>query len=153
LNTERITALIDLVADIGIHELEIEDAGDTIRITLAKDISDAAKQTSSPQLQPLTTVTAPAPSVDKTSSPVVSASSKTTTFKAPMAGIFYRAASADAKPFVDVGMTVDAGASLCIIEAMKIMTEIEAEASGTIARIYCENGEFIERGQALFDIH
>lgn len=70
--------------------------------------------------------------------------------KSPMVGTFYRSASPGAKAFVDVGSTVKAGEPVCIIEAMKIMNEIEADLGGTIARILCENGQAVEFGQPLF---
>jgi acetyl-CoA carboxylase biotin carboxyl carrier protein len=72
--------------------------------------------------------------------------------KSPMVGTFYRTPSPGAKPFVDVGSTVKEGEAVCIIEAMKIMNEIEADASGTIRRILCENGQAVEFGQPLFEL-
>ena len=69
-----------------------------------------------------------------------------------MVGTFYRSASPGAKPFADVGATVKAGEPVCIIEAMKIMNEIEADLSGTIARVLCENGQAVEYGQPLFEL-
>jgi acetyl-CoA carboxylase biotin carboxyl carrier protein len=72
------------------------------------------------------------------------------TIKSPMVGTFYRAGSPGAKPFVEVGSVVKEGEPVCIIEAMKIMNEIEADCSGTITRILCENGQAVEYGQPLF---
>jgi acetyl-CoA carboxylase biotin carboxyl carrier protein len=71
---------------------------------------------------------------------------------APMVGTFYRASSPNAKPFADVGQAVKEGEAICIIEAMKIMNEIEADKSGTVTRILCENGQAVEYGQSLFVI-
>ncbi|MFM7703959.1 MAG: acetyl-CoA carboxylase biotin carboxyl carrier protein, partial [Rubrivivax sp.] len=70
--------------------------------------------------------------------------------KSPMVGTFYRAASPGAKPFVEVGDVVKEGSAVCIIEAMKIMNEIESDVAGTIARVLCENGQAVEYGQPLF---
>ena len=72
--------------------------------------------------------------------------------KSPMVGTFYRSANPGAKPFVEVGDTIKEGAPICIIEAMKIMNEIEADKSGTVTRILCENGQAVEFGQPLFTI-
>ncbi|MDP3310413.1 MAG: acetyl-CoA carboxylase biotin carboxyl carrier protein, partial [Polaromonas sp.] len=72
--------------------------------------------------------------------------------KSPMVGTFYRSASPGAKPFVEVGNQVKEGETICIIEAMKILNEIEADKSGTVTRILCENGQAVEYGQALFMI-
>ncbi|HEY8876800.1 MAG TPA: acetyl-CoA carboxylase biotin carboxyl carrier protein, partial [Roseateles sp.] len=72
--------------------------------------------------------------------------------KSPMVGTFYRASSPNAKPFADVGQQVKEGEAICIIEAMKIMNEIEADKSGTITKIMCENGQAVEFGQPLFII-
>ena len=72
--------------------------------------------------------------------------------KSPMVGTFYRSASPGARAFVEVGDSIKAGETICIIEAMKILNEIEADKSGTVSRILCENGQAVEYGQALFEI-
>jgi acetyl-CoA carboxylase biotin carboxyl carrier protein len=72
--------------------------------------------------------------------------------KSPMVGTFYRASSPNAKPFAEVGQSIKAGDPLCIIEAMKIMNEIESDATGTIVKCFCENGQPVEFGQPLFII-
>jgi acetyl-CoA carboxylase biotin carboxyl carrier protein len=91
---------------------------------------------------PMTAAAAPAPAAAEVPEAKV--------IKSPMVGTFYRSASPGAKAFVDVGSTVKAGEPVCIIEAMKIMNEIEADLGGTIARILCENGQAVEFGQPLF---
>ena len=72
--------------------------------------------------------------------------------KSPMVGTFYRSSSPNAKPFAEIGQAIKAGEPLCIIEAMKIMNEIEADATGTITKVFCENGQPVEFGQPLFII-
>ena len=72
--------------------------------------------------------------------------------KSPMVGTFYLSASPGAKPFVEVGDSIKAGETICIIEAMKILNEIEADKSGTVSRILCDNGQAVEYGQPLFEI-
>ncbi len=154
MDTERITALIDLVADIGIQELEVTDSGESIRI-----INNAIAFATGTALPiPRQNTTGATSITDNTSLPPekiiqpTAPVARATTLNAPMSGIFYRAASQGGKPLVEVGMHVENGAGICVIEAMKIMTEVEAQTSGVIDRILCENGDFVERGQALFAI-
>jgi acetyl-CoA carboxylase biotin carboxyl carrier protein len=97
-------------------------------------------------------VLAPAAAATPAAAPAAAAAElpEAKVIKSPMVGTFYRSASPGAKAFVDVGSTVKAGEPVCIIEAMKIMNEIEADLGGTIARILCENGQAVEFGQPLF---
>jgi acetyl-CoA carboxylase biotin carboxyl carrier protein len=97
-------------------------------------------------------VLAPAAAATPAAAPATAAAElpEAKVIKSPMVGTFYRSASPGAKAFVDVGSTVKAGEPVCIIEAMKIMNEIEADLGGTIARILCENGQAVEFGQPLF---
>jgi acetyl-CoA carboxylase biotin carboxyl carrier protein len=155
-NTERILTLIDLVADTGMSELEITEAGDTLRIVR----NDTASITAQPSTATTTATTmtttdavnAPASVATSATIAPVKTPATNVTINAPMSGVFYRSASPGGDPLSDVGSQVEAGTPVCIIEAMKMMTEIEAETSGVIDRILCENGEFVERGQALFTL-
>jgi acetyl-CoA carboxylase biotin carboxyl carrier protein len=85
-------------------------------------------------------------------SPAVVAAPAGHTVKSPMVGTFYRSSSPGAKPFVEVGSTIKEGEPICIIEAMKIMNEIECDKSGTVKQVLCENGQAVEFGQPLFII-
>jgi len=149
MDLRKLKTLIDLVADSGIAELEITNADDKVRIV---------KFSSAPPAVPL----APPPIVvaaDSVAPPPVAAPPAAPadepgghTVKSPMVGTFYRAASPDAAPFVEVGQAVKQGEPLCIIEAMKLLNEIEADQSGTIQKILVENGAPVEYGQPLFVI-
>jgi acetyl-CoA carboxylase biotin carboxyl carrier protein len=124
MDLRKLKALIDLVEKSGIAELEITEGEEKVRI---------AKQGGS----------APAPSFHMHEGHVV---------KSPMVGTFYRSSSPGGKSFVEVGQTVKAGDTLCIIEAMKLMNEIEADAAGVVKAILVENGQPVEYGQPLFII-
>jgi acetyl-CoA carboxylase biotin carboxyl carrier protein len=141
--------LIDLVETSGIAELEIQEGEERVRIT----------RTAPPGQQSMMFHAAPQPAAPA-AAPVVAAGSigAATTVpeghavKSPMVGTFYRSSSPGAKPFVEIGDTVAQGDTLCIVEAMKLMNEIEADASGTIKSIFAENGQAVEYGQPLFII-
>ena len=131
-------------------ELEITEAEGKVRIVKS---SGAPLVMQSP---PATPVVSPMASVAST--PALSAADVTVagpaghTVKSPMVGTFYRCASPGAKAYVDVGSVVKEGETICIIEAMKILNEIEADKSGTVTKILCENGQAVEYGQSLFMI-
>src|SRR5687767_881065 len=136
MDLRKLKKLIDLVQESGISELEITEGEEKVKIVKggAVVLSHAA-----PAAEPRPAAAAePAPGQE---GHVV---------KAPMVGTFYRSASPDAKPFVEVGQAVKEGDTICIIEAMKLMNEIEADASGVVKAILVENGQPVEYGQALF---
>ena len=147
MDLRKLKTLIDLVSDSNVSELEITEAEGKVRIV---------KSSVAPQVmqQPVVTVPAApaaapaavAPAVVEVA-PAVEASHAV---KSPMVGAFYRSASPGAKPFVEVGDVVKEGQTICIIEAMKILNEIEADKSGTVSKIMCENGQAVEYGQPLF---
>ena len=148
MDLRKLKTLIDLVETSGIAELEIQEGEERVRITRASP--------SSPQ--PML-IQAPAPAVASASAPAAlavaepaAAVEEAHVVKSPMVGTFYRAASPGAAAFVDVGDTVAQGDTLCIVEAMKLMNEIEADAAGTIKAILVENGQAVEFGQPLFVI-
>ena len=146
MDLRKLKTLIELVETSGIAELEIQEGEERVRITRA---TAPAQQTV--MLQPAAgTVVAAAPTMG--SEPVAPAAPEGHVVRSPMVGTFYRAASPGAKSFVEVGDTVAQGDALCIIEAMKLMNEIEADASGTIKAILAENGQAVEFGQPLFVI-
>lgn len=147
MDLRKLKTLIDLVSESNIHELEITEAEGKVRIVKGGPVVAAAA--------PTLTVAAPAaaapvaaPAAASAAEPPAAPEGKV--IKSPMVGTFYRAASPGAKVFVDVGSSIKEGEPVCIIEAMKIMNEIEADCSGKITRILCENGQAVEFGQPLF---
>ena len=157
MDLRKLKTLIDLVSESNITELEVTEADGKVRIVKADPAGPApvAYYPGPPMLalQPAAAappgvgtaagVTPPAPAEEPETGHVV---------KSPMVGTFYRAATPGAKPFAEIGAAVKEGDPICIIEAMKIMNEIEADRLGTVARILCENGQAVEYGQPLFVI-
>jgi acetyl-CoA carboxylase biotin carboxyl carrier protein len=150
MDLRKLKTLIDLVSESNISELEITEADGKVRIVKADPHAVAAAPVAYQMAPP-----APAPAVAaapalaaEAAAPVVTGH----TVKSPMVGTFYGAANPGAKPFVSVGSTVKEGEPICIIEAMKIMNEIEADKSGTVTKVLCENGQAVEFGQPLFII-
>ena len=145
MDLRKLKKLIDLVQESGIAELEITEGEEKVKIVKGGAVSMTAA--------PVMAVPAPAPSA------AIPAAAPTTppaegqeghVVKAPMVGTFYRSPSPDAKAFVEVGQAVKEGETICIIEAMKLMNEIEADASGSVKAILVENGQPVEYGQPLF---
>ena len=146
MDLRKLKTLIDLVSDSNISELEITEADGKVRIVKSEPVAVAP--------------TAYAPSAAMLASPVAAAALASGPaaapvepghpVKSPMVGTFYLSASPGSKPFVEVGSQIKEGEPICIIEAMKIMNEIEADKSGTVTRILCENGQAVEFGQPLF---
>ncbi|HET7153290.1 MAG TPA: acetyl-CoA carboxylase biotin carboxyl carrier protein [Candidatus Kapabacteria bacterium] len=143
---ERLIALLE--NNNTLSELEIEENGNRVR--LAKFTSNA------PQVQTVYAAPAPAPSAAQAQQQAASAAAPAPSegheVHSPIVGTFYRAASPDAPPFVEVGQHVEKGQALCIVEAMKLMNEIESDASGTIVKVLVENGKPVEYNQPLFVI-
>lgn len=149
MDLRKLKTLIELVESSGIAELEISEGEERVRIT--RTSSSVMQQP--PYATPQQIVTAaPAPSADAPAEPAKPAAPEGHVVKAPMVGSFYRSPSPGAKPFVEVGQTVTAGETLCIIEAMKLLNEIEADQSGVIKAILVESGQAVEYGQPLFII-
>ena len=153
MDLRKLKTLIDLVSESNVSELEITEAEGKVRIVKAGH--GAPVQTvyapmpapvAAPALAP-----AAAPAADA-AAPAAAAAHAGFVVKSPMVGTFYRSASPGGKAFVDVGSQVKEGDTLCIIEAMKILNEIEAEKSGTVTQILGENGQAVEYGQPLFVI-
>ena len=133
----------------GISELEITEGEERIRIAKHLTAAPASAMVSMPTPVAAHAAVAPAPTL---AAEPIPAPSEGHVMKAPMVGTFYRASSPDASPFVEVGQTVKAGDTLCVIEAMKLMNEIEADISGVIKAIQVENGQAVEYGQPMFVI-
>jgi acetyl-CoA carboxylase biotin carboxyl carrier protein len=145
MDLRKLKTLIDLVSESNISELEIAEADGKVRIVKTAAPVVAAPAQAAPLAAPAVATTAGAPA---DSAPV----STGNVVKSPMVGTFYRSASPGSDPFIEVGSVVKVGEPVCIIEAMKIMNEIEADAAGTIREILCENGQAVEFGQPLFVI-
>ena len=149
MDLRKLKKLIDLVQESGISELEVTEGEEKVRI--AKHFAaPAGQQYLMQQPAPMhmaAPVAAGASSVDLDDD-----EPEGHAVKSPMVGTFYRSASPGSSPFVEVGQTVKEGETLCIIEAMKLLNEIEADASGTIKAILAENGQAVEFGEPLFII-
>lgn len=151
MDLRKLKTLIDLVSESNISELEITEADGKVRIVKADPAAAVIQHNYVPAqqmvaAQPALAAAPAAPAVAEV--PVETGH----IVKSPMVGTFYRAASPGAKAFADVGMAIKEGEPICIIEAMKIMNEIEADKAGTITKILCENGQAVEFGQPLFVI-
>ena len=155
MDLRKLKTLIDLVAESSISELEITEAEGRVRIVKAPPPSaqpaPVAQVVQIPANQPAAAAQAPAAAAPAQQA-AAPAPSRGTTVKSPMVGTLYRAPTPEADPFVTVGSTVKVGDTLCIIEAMKLMNEIESEFAGTVVEILVENGQPIEYGQPLFVI-
>ncbi|APY30224.1 acetyl-CoA carboxylase biotin carboxyl carrier protein [Neisseria meningitidis] len=144
MDLRKLKKLIDLVEESGIAEIEVTEGEEKVRIT--RTIAAAPVPAAAPAVTPAAApVAASAPAAP-------AARDLSDAQKSPMVGTFYRAPGPNAAPFVEVGQQVKAGDTLCIIEAMKLMNEIEAEKSGTVKEILVENGTPVEFGEPLFII-
>ena len=149
MDLRKLKTLIELVESSGIAELEISEGEERVRIT--RSLAGPGPTPSPPaRPEPATLVTANGTA--NTATPAPAPSTEGHVVKSPMVGTFYRSASPGAKPFVEVGDSVQVGDPLCIIEAMKLMNEIEAESSGVIESKLVMNGQPVEYGEALFAI-
>ena len=153
MDLRKLKTLIDLVSDSNVSELEITEAEGKVRIVKAMVHAPAiaAPSYATAPVAAAPVAMAPAPQVAEApaAEPLPDPSHRVTS---PMVGTFYRSASPGAKAFVEVGDTVKEGETICIIEAMKILNEIEADKSGTVKEILCQNGQAVEYGQALLII-
>jgi acetyl-CoA carboxylase biotin carboxyl carrier protein len=150
MDLRKLKTLIDLVSESNVSELEITEAEGKVRI-----VKGGVPQQAAAAAVPAAPVGAPAvaaPALAPGAAPAPVAAPLGHTVKSPMVGTFYRAASPGAKPFIEIGSQVKEGDTVCIIEAMKILNEIEADKSGTITQVLVENGQAVEYGQPLFVI-
>ncbi len=158
MDLRKLKTLIDLVSDSNVSELEITEAEGKVRIVKAGAAPTAvyAPMPMMPAAMPAADAGQPqaAPAAAAPAAPAAAPPQEASghTVKSPMVGTFYRASSPGAAPFIEIGSTVRAGETLCIVEAMKILNEIEADVSGTVTKILCENGDAVEYGQPLFVI-
>ena len=153
MDLRKLKTLIDLVSDSNVSELEITEAEGKVRIVkgggaVVHSYAPGPVYAQQPQAPAPAAASGPAPAAAPAAVEVAAGH----TVKSPMVGTFYRSSSPGAKAFVEIGSVVKEGETVCIIEAMKILNEIEADKSGTITRILCENGQAVEYGQPLFII-
>jgi len=163
MDLRKLKTLIDLVSDSNVTELEITEAEGKVRIVKGATPSGATVLNHQ-VMAPASPALPAAPAAPPTAAAIADAAAVTAaavaaevaaaghTVKSPMVGTFYRSSSPGAAPFVQVGDTVKEGDTLCIIEAMKILNEIESDKSGTVKQVLCENGQAVEYGQALYII-
>lgn len=150
MDLRKLKTLIELVEGSGIAELEIIEGEERVRITRTVAVAQQL-YAPAPQQAMATPVAAPAAPA-AVAEPAKPAVAEGHVVKSPMVGTFYRSASPGSKPFVDVGQNVNTGDTLCIIEAMKLLNEIDADQTGVIKAILVENGQPVEFGQPLFVI-
>ena len=154
MDLRKLKTLIDLVSESGISELEVNEGEDRVRIVNAGSTAPTgqviyANPAPAQVMQAAPAASAPAPAAVAVEAPAVASGSVA---KSPMVGTFYRAPNPESPNFVNIGDTVKVGQTLCIIEAMKLLNEIESEHAGVIKEILCENGQGVEFDQPLFII-
>ena len=155
MDLRKLKTLIDLVSDSNVSELEITEAEGTVRIVKSAPAPVAMvtqMAAPAPVAVAAPVATAPAAVAVPAATPATEAAPSGHTVKSPMVGTFYRSSSPGAKAFAEVGQQVKEGDTICIIEAMKILNEIEADKAGTITKILAENGQAVEYGAPLFII-
>ena len=151
MDLRKLKKLIDLVEESGISELELTEGEESVRISRQGQAVQQPQQYTIPQ-QPAPSIQSdtPTPTANVVKEDVVQESDNALT--SPMVGTFYRSSSPEADPYVEIGSTVKKGDTLCIVEAMKLLNEIEADRDGTIKKILVENAQPVEFGEPLFII-
>jgi len=154
MDLRKLKTLIDLVAESDIAELEVTEGESKVRIVKSSALPQNQMVMMQPQAIPQYTAPAAAPVAAPTAAAAPAAAAEPTghVVKSPMVGTFYRSSAPGAPAFVEVGQSVKEGDTLCIIEAMKLLNEIDADKAGTITQILVENGQPVEFGQPLFVI-
>lgn len=149
MDIRKIKKLIELIEESDIEEIEIKEGEDAVRISRRKQVSASAPQ-------PAYVTTAPASQAPPAASPQEQEPSQPElnghAVRSPMVGTFYRAASPSSPAFIEVGQSIKAGDTICIVEAMKMMNQIEADKTGTVSEILIENGQPVEFDQPLITI-
>ncbi len=152
MDLRKLKKLIDLVEESGIAELELTEGEEKVRISRQPAGQQVMQYAPTYMPQMMQTPQAVAPAAAAPVAEAASAAIEGHVVKSPMVGTFYRSPSPDAKAFIEVGSSVTAGDTLCIIEAMKLLNEIEADHTGVIKAILVENGQPVEYGEPLFII-
>lgn len=152
MDIRKVKKLIELVEESGIAELEIHEGEESVRISRYGSGAPVAYAPASMPMMPAAAPVAAAGAAAAEAIPAAAAEETGHAVKSPMVGTFYRSPSPGAKPFVELGQTVKQGDTLCIIEAMKLLNQIEADRAGVVKKILVENGSPVEYGQPLFII-
>ena len=142
--------VLKLVEESNVNEIELEEKGVRVRITKNANNVGVLQQMAPAVIPQQQLAVMPAPAVQPAVEPVPVAEKKYHEVKSPIVGTFYRAPAPDAANYVEVGQTIEEGAVLCIVEAMKLMNEIESDRSGKVVKICVENGKPVEYNQVLF---
>lgn len=150
MDLRKLKTLIDLVSESNVSELEITEAEGKVRIVKSAPATAVAQVMAVAPAAPVLAPVQAAAEAPAAAAPVAEPTGHIV--KSPMVGTFYRASSPGAKPFAEVGQSIKDGETICIVEAMKILNEIECDKSGTITQILVENGQAVEYGQPLFVI-
>ena len=152
MDIRKIKKLIELVEESGIAELEISEGEESVRIS--RNFSGQVSVAPQMMMQPAQVqhVAAPVAAAAQAAAPAADAAPSGHLMRSPMVGSFYRSSSPEAKPFVEVGQHVNVGDTLCIVEAMKMMNQIESDKAGVIKAILVENGQAVEFDEPLFII-
>ena len=150
MDIRKVKKLIELLEASSVDEIEIKEGEESVRISRNKGMTMAAPMAA--PLMPAPMAPMPAAQVAAPAAPDVSSSSSANAVKSPMVGTFYRSPGPEAAPFVEVGQSVRAGDVLCIVEAMKMMNQIEADHAGMVTAIHAENGEPVEFDQPLITV-
>jgi acetyl-CoA carboxylase biotin carboxyl carrier protein len=152
MDLRKLKTLIELVQESGIAELEVTEGEERVRITRTVNNPMPMMQYAAPMVAPMAMQPPASAAPAATTAPAVPVAPPEPVghqVKSPMVGTFYRSASPGSKPFIEIGSTVSAGDTICIIEAMKLMNEIESDKSGVVKAILCDNGQAVEYGQPL----
>jgi acetyl-CoA carboxylase biotin carboxyl carrier protein len=153
MDLRKLKTLIDLVSESNVSELEITEAEGKVRIVKSAGVAVAAPvMMAAPAVAAPVAMAAAAPAPAAAEAVAAPAAPAGHTVKSPMVGTFYRSSSPGGAPFVQIGSVVKEGDTLCIVEAMKILNEIESDKAGTVTQILCENGQAVEYGQPMFVI-
>jgi len=149
MDLRKLKTLIDLVQQSGIAELEITEGEEKVRISRGTPLPHATVTPAMPAATPIVPGAPMTPAPPAEAAPPEAAAPEGQVIKSPMVGTFYRSSAPGAKPFVEVGSPVKAGDTVCIVEAMKLLNEIETEYDGVVKAILVENGQPVEYGQPL----
>ena len=158
IDIHKIAKLIELVSNSDVSEINLKQGEEELKITRQKEVVQAVQSVvaaapiaQAPVVAPAAPAVAPAPAAPVAAPAASATPNEAKLMKSPMVGTFYRSASPTASPFVEVGASVKEGDTLCIIEAMKMMNQIQADRAGVIKKILVENGSAVEFDQPLFE--
>jgi acetyl-CoA carboxylase biotin carboxyl carrier protein len=151
MDIRKVKKLIELLEESGISELEISEGEESVRISRHPRMAPPAANPA-PQAMPAVALTSSAPQLPATAAGEHKPRKDDQTITSPMVGTYYSASAPGAKPFIEIGMEIKVGQTVCIIEAMKMMNQIESDKAGRVTAILAKNGEPVEFGQPLFVI-